>query len=169
MSFLLCFLVYISIHAPHEGERQTAPFEWRGEKIFQSTLPTRGSDYKDRTKYTAPTPISIHAPHEGERPLNHRLNFLMAEFQSTLPTRGSDGANTSASAIANHFNPRSPRGGATLPAQHRRRGYRHFNPRSPRGGATILRAAISHRMDNFNPRSPRGGATFFPKLFPVNI
>ena len=124
----------ISIHAPHEGERH--PREWRfcgGEHfnprsprggatklpthhhhkaVFQSTLPTRGSDEKlDRA--CGLITISIHAPHEGERrcvrPAEHDAeNFnprsprggatpppIMAKstiraFQSTLPTRGSD-------------------------------------------------------------------------------
>ena len=57
----------ISIHAPHEGERQMA------------TGLRHGGVY-----------ISIHAPHEGERH-NRYLNDASAwEFQSTLPTRGSD-------------------------------------------------------------------------------
>ena len=36
--------------------------------IFQSTLPTRGSDVIRRTRWVAEQLISIHAPHEGERP-----------------------------------------------------------------------------------------------------
>ena len=60
---------FVSIHAPHEGER---PF-------LSSILP-------DKIK------VSIHAPHEGERPVL-RFMFLRGYcvFQSTLPTRGSDG------------------------------------------------------------------------------
>ena len=34
----------ISIHAPHEGERLSADDIRELEDIFQSTLPTRGSD-----------------------------------------------------------------------------------------------------------------------------
>ena len=80
--------------------------------------------------------ISIHAPHEGERPdlKHHRLRDIV--FQSTLPTRGSDMKRGGLHLRHMHFNPRSPRGGAT-------EGYgvycvsdEHFNPRSPRGGAT---------------------------------
>ena len=79
------------------------------------------------------------------------------------------------------FNPRSPRGGATLPTtcESAARWFQStlpargsdslseataqrqscFNPRSPRGGATrayLLRSIFSA---GFNPRSPRGGAT----------
>ena len=57
----------ISIHAPHEGERQ-------------SSFIASSNDIK----------ISIHAPHEGERLLCLFNIFIMFKFQSTLPTRGSD-------------------------------------------------------------------------------
>ena len=60
----------ISIHAPHEGERQNVVDE-----------------------YNNALEISIHAPHEGERRL--------AEVVGFEPTH-------------DDFNPRSPRGGATL-------------------------------------------------------
>ena len=104
--------VIISIHAPHEGERLCFPDNWSRAKInfnprsprggatihclfsfvfwyiFQSTLPTRGSDYKDRTKYTAPTPISIHAPHEGERPAVSRAVIACSRISIHAPHEG---------------------------------------------------------------------------------
>ena len=80
---------------------------------FQSTLPTRGSDFmyararsaSRRISIHAPTRgsdrylwpemrrivrISIHAPHEGERPVAAVRKEGKGAFQSTLPTRGSD-------------------------------------------------------------------------------
>ena len=109
------------------------------------------------------------------------LKPLLFEFQSTLPTRGSDDRRFLKPLPVLHFNPRSPRGGATQ-SMHRRRGKarfqstlptrgsdfhvdaaicidRHFNPRSPRGGATWSTAWQKADIGNFNPRSPRGGAT----------
>ena len=56
----------ISIHAPHEGERPYQVFYKSFRKLFQSTLPTRGSDY-GRRMVCVEYMISIHAPHEGER------------------------------------------------------------------------------------------------------
>ena len=82
---------YVSIHAPHEGERRrifVLPF-YR-HLLFQSTLPTRGSDeyfvryiakivcFNPRSPRGGATRsimdglwsglrVSIHAPHEGER------------------------------------------------------------------------------------------------------
>ena len=59
--------------------------------------------------------ISIHAPHEGERRVIRPVVFpLIMAFQSTLPTRGSDGPIAPQIVYTSHFNPRSPRGGATL-------------------------------------------------------
>ena len=57
------------------------------------------------------------------------------------------------------FNPRSPRGGATICARLRHNAAGGFNPRSPRGGATKRRRGYVRHESCFNPRSPRGGAT----------
>ena len=102
----------ISIHAPHEGERHRFNSYIRGACLFQSTLPTRGSDQctaaatKTARYFNPRSPrggattvhtyimchdfISIHAPHEGERRRRNRTMCGSARFQSTLPTRGSD-------------------------------------------------------------------------------
>ena len=194
----------ISIHAPHEGERRRGEGIYRAFGGFQSTLPTRGSDYlRPRAKtsntyfnprsprggatrrtrvFYAVSIISIHAPHEGER---QEIEFTRTDdtkFQSTLPTRGSDMKRGGLHLRHMHFNPRSPRGGATLQRLWSGRLKINFNPRSPRGGATMpafhnfLDAVISihaphegerrfidghwiHTIFDFNPRSPRGGAT----------
>ena len=58
----------ISIHAPHEGERLLPPLLLISRlTVFQSTLPTRGSDRTGSRRCRRWCPISIHAPHEGER------------------------------------------------------------------------------------------------------
>ena len=85
---------YISIHAPHEGERLCINLSTRNsEKRISIHAPHEG----ERRLVSAIAPhaacISIHAPHEGERLFN-RSN-----------TKGTE----------NYFNPRSPRGGATIP------------------------------------------------------
>ena len=58
---------FISIHAPHEGERRIAIGPSRYDRLFQSTLPTRGSDVLTIARPDGAKIISIHAPHEGER------------------------------------------------------------------------------------------------------
>ena len=151
-------------------------------RMFQSTLPTRGSDANGA--YDA---------------------IARDRFQSTLPTRGSDNQSRWFGERFERFNPRSPRGGATRQAARSTRVHERFNPRSPRGGATgrdivaVRPCAVSihaphegerladgadnvadlaqfqstlptrgsdgllaRRVDmgrRFNPRSPRGGAT----------
>ena len=56
----------ISIHAPHEGERRNHVQILTKGDGFQSTLPTRGSDAREKGRGHKQH-ISIHAPHEGER------------------------------------------------------------------------------------------------------
>ena len=106
----------ISIHAPHEGERLVDRLQPVTFRIFQSTLPTRGSDAMERGGWKTDTTI----------------------FQSTLPTRGSDPTCYPTGRRYSYFNPRSPRGGATIRAVPYRKGGMYFNPRSPRGGATLF-------------------------------
>ncbi len=104
----------IASHAPHEGERRRCcagaawtvahfnPRSPRGgatiaggladltRELFQSTLPTRGSDFDRLIAMHTHSRISIHAPHEGERPSPVDAYCSIDIFQSTLPTRGSD-------------------------------------------------------------------------------
>ena len=149
----------ISIHAPHEGERPAYREQFIGLKIFQSTLPARGSDRRDRDDKKLFGDFNPRSPQGGATYYRHLI------------------------AVLNHnFNPRSPRGGATplrcaydcgrlisihAPHEGERRSatirticpMRYFNPHSPRGGATKSCRAYGGQAADFNPRSPRGGAT----------
>ena len=149
----------VSIHAPHEGERLYFPTFFSTASKFQSTLPTRGSDLR-----------------------GWRYMLLLVRFQSTLPTRGSDHEfleQSDAEWVSIH----APHEGERRLSSLRVASYLScFNPRSPRGGATLISGASSsqtmvsihaphegerHYVDGayiyarmrFNPRSPRGGAT----------
>ena len=102
----------ISIHAPHEGVRR-----------INLSSPSRNG-------------ISIHAPHEGVRRLRRACSPARQIFQSTHPTRGCD-----------------------LLLERSRGHTAHFNPRTPRGGATVAKSPLMLPVSNFNPRTPRGGAT----------
>ena len=57
----------VSIHAPHEGERLHCLIAGKTTVVFQSTLPTRGSDVGHINVCARVRTVSIHAPHEGER------------------------------------------------------------------------------------------------------
>ena len=155
----------ISIHAPHEGERRCSKSNMLAFGLFQSTLPTRGSDIGDAYVWGAQG-ISIHAPHEGERRQYFRSYLLEC-----------------------YFNPRSPRGGATaIDAQAAQESkisiHAPHEGERPQGlGATMHEFVFQstlptrgsdHRYGtsrppytDFNPRSPRGGATVKEKIFSI--
>ena len=78
----------ISIHAPHEGERRDAAFIRQRAEDFNPRSPRGGATIPELDAL-ADDDISIHAPHEGERYFN-AIFFFERKFQSTLPTRGSD-------------------------------------------------------------------------------
>ena len=126
--------------------------------------------------------VSIHAPHEGERRRWALIRCGVVGFQSTLPTRGSDGTvATVAEAAKKCFNPRSPRGGATLcmlvrdriqrvsihaPHEGERPQKKHlfyrarmFQSTLPTRGSDAPLLILRSVLSGFNPRSPRGGAT----------
>ena len=104
----------ISIHAPHDGERplrlsmriaastyfnprsprwgatRSSARPSKSAALFQSTLPTMGSDIAHYGVDKYGDIISIHAPHDGERPRSQCMIRPLQSFQSTLPTMGSD-------------------------------------------------------------------------------
>ena len=86
-------MLAVSIHAPHEGERLSplCPFI---QFIY----------------------VSIHAPHEGERLKMYNVPINQKEVSIHAPHEGERrGGGRSHGAGARSFNPRSPRGGATIP------------------------------------------------------
>ena len=105
----------ISIHAPHEGERHFYSYIKDADGIFQSTLPTRGSDICVRMRRAAHVYFNPRSPRGGATAMYRSRNKNSPLFQSTLPTRGSDRIRQRAPFYPCHFNPRSPRGGATMP------------------------------------------------------
>ena len=78
-------------------------------------------------------------------------------FQSTLPTRGSDSRSLSILNLYNNFNPRSPRGGATIRHIACCRSPLNFNPRSPRGGATATNV-VTEPEQKFQSTLPTRGS-----------
>ena len=103
----------ISIHAPHEGERPSKDGVLSPTSIISIHAPHEGERPQQFYPIFKAIAISIHAPHEGERQNRMADPEQLSLFQSTLPTRGSDTRNVAQLHIYAHFNPRSPRGGAT--------------------------------------------------------
>ena len=126
----------VSIHAPREGERRLAvesadefggfnPRSPRGGATALSAdancrgavsihAPREGERHVRCVECGAEVGVSIHAPREGERPKPAGAVCWVKMFQSTLPARGSDVAVPVDGANYERFNPRSPRGGATI-------------------------------------------------------
>ena len=149
----------ISIHAPHEGERRTC---WKGamaDPYFNPRSPrggaTGGAAIPPQTEG-----ISIHAPHEGERPTPAARISIILPFQSTLPTRGSDACGLWVTPRGTGFQSTLPTRGSDYIPFRRRRIYMTFQSTLPTRGSDAGRKAGSPVGINFNPRSPRGGATF---------
>ena len=150
--------------------------------LFQSTLPTRGSDFNFRSFFKpdygfnprsprggatilfhflcAALGVSIHAPHEGERPLSARWIVKGAQVSIHAPHEGE--RRFACRCVLQHrhgFNPRSPRGGATTSHSSGGRHITSFQSTLPTRGSDKKAAHIAALTGGFNPRSPRGGAT----------
>ncbi len=173
----------ISIHAPHEGERRRAPFcPWRSCTYFNPRSPRGGATFNSLIVFVQ-LEISIHAPHEGERLLCIKNQIFISVFQSTLPTRGSDVLSNYCKCLCKNFNPRSPRGGATMMSCVSASLGRFQSTLPTRGSDDVPHFALGEAVPisihaphegerpappvdindlaaNFNPRSPRGGATW---------
>ena len=81
----------ISIHAPHEGERLYLTMSNICIHIlFQSTLPTRGSDQVTFFTITYIVSFQSTLPTRGSDAIEAVGKAADKSFQSTLPTRGSD-------------------------------------------------------------------------------
>ena len=80
--------------------------------------------------------VSIHAFREGRRLLRQRVISALLEFQSTPSAREGDAEDAAQYASEIGFNPRLPRGKATLSLFQDRQHFPSFNPRLPRGKAT---------------------------------
>ena len=106
----------VSIHAPHEGERPyLRPRAKTSNTCFNPRSPRGGATRLSAAPAVPAAHVSIHAPHEGERP-------------NASPTTG---APSPVSIHAPHEGERRPLGFAPCMR------FACFNPRSPRGGATV--------------------------------
>ena len=122
--------------------------------------------------------ISIHAPREGGDQKAQCAQQYYGIFQSTPPARGATFNDILLCSMAQHFNPRPPRGGrrgrhicsavwclfqSTPPARGATKpsGKRHtrfyISIHAPREGGDLCGADGDRQHHHFNPRPPRGG------------
>src|SRR5699024_10869019 len=97
---------------------------------FQSTLPTKGSDFELVLSYLDTYNFNPRSPLKGAT-LAISFHSPLPKFQSTLPTKGSDGTEVSSCSSIVNFNPRSPLKGATIATRVSTGDECDFNPRSP--------------------------------------
>ena len=148
----------ISIHAPHEGERRAGHGgARRGEKVFQSTLPARGSDTARSKSCASARDFNPRSPQGGATLSAQRYLGHANAFQSTLPARGSDplpcGKPVS---LCGYFNPRSPQGGATE-AQGYIVHHKQISIHAPRKGERRAVAARTAGPSTISIHAPRKG------------
>ena len=104
---------------------------------FQSTLPTRGSDAWCACPCRPDTTVSIHAPHEGER-------RYAGQYRP----------------VGQGFNPRSPRGGATPFLCTVRIAAARFQSTLPTRGSDKTRRDDSGRGAKFQSTLPTRGSDY---------
>ena len=85
---------------------------------------------------------------------------MSQSFQSTLPTRGSD-AEPSPPGRRRHFNPRSPRGGATVCRAALRR-IKHISIHAPHEGERPKSSIVAVWPQEFQSTLPTRGSDPFP-------
>ena len=113
ISILSMIIVFQSTLPTRGSDHSHAPLR-SPSAIFQSTLPTRGSDASAHHGQKHDKSISIHAPHEGERPRPSLAPRPAPAISIHAPHEGERPAGTAGAADSRrNFNPRSPRGGAT--------------------------------------------------------
>ena len=148
----------VSIHAPHEGERQTLTIEQQAQASFNPRSP-RGGATAAAVGRELDVFVSIHAPHEGERPGEIIEKQQDNAFQSTLPTRGSD-ADLRRGTVTVNVSIHAPHEGERRFTRGRRGNCKSFNPRSPRGGATPSMSTKPNTVDKFQSTLPTRGSDY---------
>ena len=143
-------MLLISIHAPLTGSDGRPVGKVIAPYVFQSTLPSQGSDTGKRSvKYLFQ--ISIHAPLTGSDEYA-RPFWTQFTFQSTLPSQGATVSPAIAMIVA-AFQSTLPSQGATA-WDHWRCAARHISIHAPLTGSDCPFVALQAHKDDFNPRSP---------------
>ena len=80
-------------------------------RIFQSTLPTRGSDHAVQDVVGAGIYFNPRSPRGGATVTVTKLDKVATTFQSTLPTRGSDPMDIAAGVLGLNISIHAPHEG----------------------------------------------------------
>ena len=127
--------------------------------VFQSTLPTRGSDKVRHGRKRSAGGFQSTLPTRGSDMRCSSCAFSRAAFQSTLPTRGSDSMVFLIFCSVNDFNPRSPRGGATRPLGGFLQPHKFQSTLPTRGSDDFLSTKVRHCSEFQSTLPTRGSDT----------
>ena len=155
-SVLKDYYLCVSIHAPREGERHPIiPVQSR-RAIVSIHAPREGERLLEVVVFRQSRGFNPRSPRGGATP-PQLDNAQSSKFQSTLPARGSD----SPAAWANYIESVSihaPREGERRKCHRLPTSAMRFNPRSPRGGATIVGGACYTPTRRFQSTLPARGS-----------
>ena len=167
--------------SPRGGATQKKRWRMGRCAMFQSTLPTRGSDgnhhgglataavsihapHEGERLYQVEHEVlginvSIHAPHEGER-LEHDSNDLKRfEVSIHAPHEGERPPPIIAKSTIRAFQSTLPTRGSDIGQLGKEMALAQFQSTLPTRGSDAAPGQHRRREYRFNPRSPRGGAT----------
>ena len=103
----------ISIHAPHKGMRRNSQNNASRARHFNPRTPQGDATHMPR-KMREWAEISIHAPRKGMRLLVSEYKYTMGRISIHAPRKGMRHLTVQFTVLEEHFNPRTPQGGATL-------------------------------------------------------
>ena len=126
--------------------------------MFQSTLPTRGSDIAKGADLQIISEFQSTLPTRGSDAFTQSAYKVQILFQSTLPTRGSDHEVLGINEIY-QVSIHAPHEGERHYAYDFYSHFWAFQSTLPTRGSDNALTTSTRRMARFNPRSPRGGAT----------
>ena len=126
------FFAHFNPRTPRGGATINSSGKRRTYARFQSTHPARGCDFlKNFSDFHAQ--ISIHAPREGVRRVPENVIILPLRISIHAPREGVRRGRHKCKRVIFHFNPRTPRGGATWPAQMQARDFPFQSTHPARG------------------------------------
>ena len=151
----MCARVHFNPRTPQGGATRCRTGR-RGANKFQSTHPARGCDKGFSVQCSAVPLFQSTHPARGCDLPRRSVYGRTPGFQSTHPARGCDFPGKSRQSLVEHFNPRTPQGGATP---------RHFifnisfiiSIHAPRKGVRLAAAALAVFALPISIHAPRKG------------
>ena len=150
---------WVSIHAPHEGERRLSSLRVASYLSCFNPRSPRGGATLISGASSSQTMVSIHAPHEGERlPIIVPLNVILG-VSIHAPHEGERRRLQQRIQRCNMVSIHAPHEGERPKPCAGRRCASAFQSTLPTRGSDYTLHTSLARIGRFNPRSPRGGAT----------